>query len=296
MAVTHTVGIYGLSESEIRQRVQPLTVPYELIENDGEFRLTFSAEDDKAIAQQLYELLNVYVYGVDVPNLQTRVVQLLAARGFTLATAESCTGGMLSGLLTTVPGASSVFECGVTAYSAAIKHELIGVSADTILQYGTIAPQTAAEMAAGVRRVGHATLGIGITGSAGPAASEGHPPGTVFVALADDKRVWGKRIQVDGQALGRDKVRRLAVLQALDLARRYLEAWPNVMAGGAVLSPADGEPTAPPQAPVKERSWKERLLPTVKKGRAANFRLLTMWALAVLGVLAAVWLLILYLF
>lgn len=296
MAVTHTVGIYGLTETDIRQRLQPLTVSYELTENDGEFQLRFSADNDRAVMQQLREVLNVYIYGVDVPSLQARVVQLLAARGFTLATAESCTGGMLSGLLTAVPGASSVFECGVTAYSAAIKHELIGVSADTIHQYGTIAPQTAAEMAAGVRRVGHATLGIGITGSAGPAASEGHPPGTVYVALADDKRVWGKLIQVDGRTLGRDKVRRLAVLQALDLARRYLEAWPSVMAGGTVLCPVGDEPATPPQAPVKERSWRERLLPTVKKGRAANFRLLTMWALAVLGVLAAVWLLILYLF
>lgn len=296
MVVTHTAGIYGLSESEIRQRLQPLTIPYELVDNDGEFQLIFSAEDAREVTHKLRELLNVYLYGVDVSSLQARVVQLLAAKGFTLATAESCTGGMLSGLLTAVPGASSVFECGVTAYSAAIKHELIGVSADTIRQHGTIAAQTAAEMAAGVRRVGHATLGIGITGSAGPAASEGHPPGTVFVALADDKRVWGKLIQVDGQTLGRDKVRRLAVLQALDLARRYLEAWPNVMAGGEALCPIEDEPVAPPQAPVKERSWKERLLPNVEKGRAANFRLLTMWALTVLGVLAAVWLLILYLF
>ncbi len=296
MSVTHNVGIYGLTETDIRQRLQSLSVPYELTENDGEFQLLFSAEDDHAVIQQLRELLNVYLYGVDVPNLQTRVVQLLAAGGLTLATAESCTGGMLSGLLTAVPGASTVFECGVTAYSAAIKHELIGVSADTIRQHGTIAAQTAAEMAAGVRRVGHATLGIGITGSAGPAASEGHPPGTVFVALADSKRAWGKLIQVDGDTLGRDKVRRLAVLQALDLARRYLEAWPNVMAGGTALCPSDDELATPPQAPVKERSWKERLLPTVEKGRAANFRLLTMWALTVLGLLAAVWLLILYLF
>ena len=150
-------------------------------------------------------------------------------------------------------------------------------------------------MAAGVRRVGHATLGIGITGAAGPSASEGHPAGTVFVAMADEKRVWGKSIRVDGAALGRDKVRRLAVLQALDLARRYLEAWPTVMAGGTPILPPEEETSLPPSAPIKKRSWKERLLPTVKNGRAANFRLLAMWVFAVLGLAAVIWLSVLYL-
>ena len=156
-------------------------------------------------------------------ELAARVVALLTEKSLTLATAESCTGGMLSETITAVAGASAVFECGIAAYSATIKHEVLGVAADTIRQYGTIAPQTAAEMAVGVRRIGHAALGVGITGAAGPTASEGHPAGTVFVALADKEHVWHACIQVDGEALGRDKVRQLAVTQALELVRQYLE-------------------------------------------------------------------------
>ena len=159
----------------------------------------------------------------ELTEAATRVVALLTAKGFTVATAESCTGGLLSASLTAVSGASAVFECGVAAYSAAIKEKVVGVSPETIRKHGTVAAETAAEMADGVRRLAGATLGVGITGSAGPTPAEGHPAGTVFIAVADESRVWEQKLEVDGATLGRDRVRELAVLTALQMILQHLE-------------------------------------------------------------------------
>ena len=159
----------------------------------------------------------------ELTKAAARVVALLTAKGFTVATAESCTGGLLSASLTAVSGASAVFECGVAAYSAAIKEKVVGVSPETIRKHGTVAAETAAEMADGVRRLAGATLGVGITGSAGPTPAEGHPAGTVFIAVADESRVWEQKLEVDGATLGRDRVRKLAALTALQMILQHLE-------------------------------------------------------------------------
>ena len=159
----------------------------------------------------------------ELTEAAARVVALLTAKGFTVATAESCTGGLLSASLTAVSGASAVFECGVAAYSAAIKEKVVGVSPETIRKHGTVAAETAAEMADGVRRLAGATLGVGITGSAGPTPAEGHPAGTVFIAVADESRVWEQKLEVDGATLGRDRVRELATLTALQMILQHLE-------------------------------------------------------------------------
>ena len=159
----------------------------------------------------------------ELTEAAARVVALLTTKGFTVATAESCTGGLLSASLTAVSGASAVFECGVAAYSAAIKEKVVGVSPETIRKHGTVAAETAAEMADGVRRLAGATLGVGITGSAGPTPAEGHPAGTVFIAVADESRVWEQKLEVDGATLGRDRVRELAALTALQMILQHLE-------------------------------------------------------------------------
>ena len=159
----------------------------------------------------------------ELTEAAARVVALLTAKGFTVATAESCTGGLLSASLTAVSGASAVFECGVAAYSAAIKEKVVGVSPETIRKHGTVAAETAAEMADGVRRLAGATLGVGIIGSAGPTPAEGHPAGTVFIAVADESRVWEQKLEVDGATLGRDRVRELAALTAVQMILQHLE-------------------------------------------------------------------------
>ena len=95
-----------------------------------------------------------------------------------------------------------------------------------------VSAETAREMADGVRRQAGADIGIAITGEAGPQAAEDKPVGTVFVALADAKRSWVKELHLDATAMDRAVVRRVAASYGLDLLRRYLQAYPTVMAGG----------------------------------------------------------------
>ncbi|MEV5911851.1 CinA family protein [Streptomyces chartreusis] len=113
----------------------------------------------------------------------TDVVRLLKVSGETLAVAESLTGGLVAADITAVPGASQVFRGSVTAYATELKHRLLGVDATLLEQHGAVNPQVAAQMAAGVRKVLGADWGIATTGVAGPDMQDGHPVGTVFVAL-----------------------------------------------------------------------------------------------------------------
>lgn len=149
-----------------------------------------------------------------------KVVELLKQSGKKIATAESCTGGMLSAMLISVPGASAVFELGVTAYSAAAKQKILGVREETVSQYGTVCRQTAAEMASGVRRAAHADLGVSVTGVAGPDSSEGKEPGTVYVALADRKNIKIEKLVLDPKS--RNKVRQAACYELLKMVENYL--------------------------------------------------------------------------
>ena len=144
--------------------------------------------------EEIRKRLGAAVYGVDSGSLQKAVVTLLKEKGKKIATAESCTAGMLSGRLTEVSGVSSVFECGIAAYSKEIKHNVLGVPESLLEEHGAVSPEVACAMAMGVRRVSGAKLGVGITGVAGPEPSEDKPVGTVYIALADEKRVWVKQI------------------------------------------------------------------------------------------------------
>jgi nicotinamide-nucleotide amidase len=116
-------------------------------------------------------------------DLAARVHALLQERGETLATAESLTGGRLAALITGVPGASKSYVGGVVAYATSVKQEVLGVPAAVVERYGVISAECATAMAGGVAAVTGATWGIGTTGVAGPDGQDGHPPGTVHVAL-----------------------------------------------------------------------------------------------------------------
>ena len=112
-----------------------------------------------------------------------RVLALLEARGETVATAESLTGGRLAAALTAVPGASRSYVGGVVAYATSVKHAVLGVPEALVAQHGVISAECALAMARGAAVVTGATWGIGTTGVAGPDRQEDHPPGTVHVGL-----------------------------------------------------------------------------------------------------------------
>ncbi|GLI25807.1 competence damage-inducible protein A [Agromyces rhizosphaerae] len=126
-----------------------------------------------------------------MPDDARSLVEALAARGMTLAVAESLTGGMLAARIVDVPGASAVFVGGVVAYATKLKHDLLGVDATLLVERGPVDAEVARRLAEGVRRAcavdgREADLGVATTGVAGPDPQGGMPPGTVFVGVATD--------------------------------------------------------------------------------------------------------------
>ncbi|MBR5539830.1 MAG: competence/damage-inducible protein A [Clostridia bacterium] len=273
---SHTVGVFGIPEAAVDERLHdlmegnnPTVAPYA---KDGEVVLRITAKADTVeqanalcnpIIADIRERLGNAVYGVDAGGLANRVVSLLTEKERKIATAESCTAGLLSGRLTEVPGVSSVFECGIAAYSKEIKHQMLGVPESILEERGAVSPETAGAMAVGARRVGGADIGIGITGVAGPDSSEGKAVGTVYVALADEKRVWVKKVFAGHCDEDREYIRHMATLYALDMSRRYLEALPGVMAGGQSLEQMQQEVRAMTEeqnTAAKKRRRRSRLL------------------------------------
>lgn len=267
---SHNVGVFGVPEAAVDERLHdlmqgknPTVAPYA---KSGEVLLRVTAKAATAeeadalcapIIHEIRERLGAAVYSVDGGGLPETVVKLLKEQGKKIATAESCTAGLLSGKLTEVPGVSQVFECGIAAYSPEIKRQVLGVPESVLEEQGAVSPETAGAMAVGARRVGGAAIGIGITGVAGPDPSENKEVGTVYVALADDRRVWVKKIFAGHGGEDRENIRNAATLYALDMARRYLEAQPGVMAGGQLLEKVQVSPEVTPRKRFKEmgRRW-----------------------------------------
>jgi nicotinamide-nucleotide amidase len=157
------------------------------------------------------------------------VVGTLAARGLTLATAESLTGGGVGALVTSVPGSSAVYVGGVIAYASRLKVELLGVPDDVVERFGVVSARCARAMAAGVRRLG-ADVGVSTTGVAGPDPQEGKPAGLVYIAVADDAGEEVRELRLDGD---RAAVRRATAEAAMELLRdRMEESSGGMLAGG----------------------------------------------------------------
>ena len=151
----------------------------------------------------------------------TELVRALAARGQTIAVAESLTGGAVTSALVEVPGVSAVLRGGVVAYASDLKHALLGVDAELLTGEGAVHAEVAAQMADGVRTRLAADWGVATTGVAGPDAQDDRPPGRVFVAVRGPDAALVERLDLPG---GRAQVRAGSVEAVLDLLRRALEA------------------------------------------------------------------------
>jgi PncC family amidohydrolase len=145
----------------------------------------------------------------------------LTEAGLTIAVAESCTGGLFGAVLTAVAGSSAYVRGGVIAYADEVKAEHLGVGRHLLATHGAVSPEVAAAMASGVRVRYEATLGVGITGVAGPDASEHKPPGLVFIAVADPVGVRVIRLDDDH---GRELNRAHAVQAALRMCAEVVGA------------------------------------------------------------------------
>ena len=150
------------------------------------------------------------------------IVERASAAGIVIATAESCTGGMISAAITDIAGSSRVLDRGFVTYSNAAKMDMLGVSAETLDTHGAVSEQVAAEMAAGALKYSNATLTVSVTGIAGPGGSDFKPEGRVCFGLATKN--GAETHQVDFGPLGRAGVRDATVVHALEL---LLQKLPN---------------------------------------------------------------------
>ena len=225
---------WGHSESGLAEMLGPRIEELDLLGNptlaflasgiEGiKVRITAKAADDAAAEAilaaeeaSLRTLLGDYVFGTDEQTMESVVLDLLRARGLSLAVAESVTGGLVGARLTAIPGASEVLRGGVVAYASDVKFKLLGVPEGPV-----VTPEAAAAMAAGVRRLLEADVGIATTGVAGPTEQEDQPVGTVFLGLALGDQAEATVVRLPGD---RNRIRQYGVISLLNHLRLRLLA------------------------------------------------------------------------
>jgi len=172
------------------------------------------------LAGKLEEALDDWLYSSEGESLEQIVLYYLGLRQATLAIAESCTGGIVAQRITSVPGSSRSFLGGAVVYSDPLKTSFANVPPELIAQHGAVSAEVAAAMAEGIRKRTGATLGLGVTGIAGPTGgTDAKPVGLVYFAVSDAQKTDGYNRTFRGD---RDRVRHWAAQQALDLIRRKL--------------------------------------------------------------------------
>jgi nicotinamide-nucleotide amidase len=181
-----------------------------------------AAERGQRIASALRERLAPFLFGEDERTIAEIVLDLCRARGLTLATAESCTGGMVAARLTSVPGSSDIFLGSVVAYANEVKEAGLGVPGDLLAAYGAVSAEVAAAMAAGARERLGADVAVAVTGVAGPGGGTADKPvGLVFAHAVGPDGERSVRTELPGD---REMIRGRATAASLHLVRRLLES------------------------------------------------------------------------
>lgn len=229
------VKICGVGESQAEDTIKdliavqsnPTIAPYA---KTGEAHLRVTAKGGsleeckklmKPVIKELRSRFKDNIYTIyEEETLEAAVVKLLKKNGLTLATAESCTGGLLTGRIVNVPGISEVLNQGFITYSNKSKRKYLDVNKSTLKKYGAVSPQTAKEMVKGAAIGTDSDTAIAITGIAGPeGGTEEKPVGLVYISCYVNEKVTVKEYQFKGN---REKIREYAVVNALDLLRRCI--------------------------------------------------------------------------
>lgn len=234
--VSKTLRIFGIGEGYMAEMVgdiidaqqNPTVAPY--AKNvDVTLRITSKGKDEKEakdliepVEVQIRERLGANIYGEGETSLEEVVAKMLIKKNLTIATAESCTGGLLAGTLVNYPGVSEVFLEGAVTYSNEAKMRTLGVRKETIDNFGAVSEETAREMAEGIARVAGANIGLSTTGIAGPGGGTSDKPvGLVYVGLHINGETKVKKYNFQGD---RQKVRQRTLMNALDWLRRELNS------------------------------------------------------------------------
>ncbi|HYY65340.1 MAG TPA: competence/damage-inducible protein A [Gaiellaceae bacterium] len=225
-----TLRFYGVSESAVAGALDEAGGDGEGVEaticaRDFEIHVDLVVRPDgearaAALAASLREALGEFLFSEDERPVAAVVLELCRAGGLTLATAESCTGGLVAARLTDVPRASAVFRGSVVAYADDVKREELGVPADVLAAHGAVSPETAAAMAHGVRKELGTDLGVSVTGIAGPGGGTPEKPvGLVYLHAAGPDGELAAEFSVPAD---RETIRARATVAALHLVRRLL--------------------------------------------------------------------------
>jgi nicotinamide-nucleotide amidase len=232
--VVRTLKAAMIPESQADKLLAPIYTTYAdvettLLAHSGDLQITLAcsrptSEAAKArvdeLAERIEEALEDWLYSSQGDSLEQIVLYYLGLRQATLAVAESCTGGLIAERITSVPGASRSFLGGVVVYSDKLKTSLAGVPAELIAQHGAVSAEVAKALADGIRARTGATLGLGVTGIAGPTgATESKSVGLVHIAVSDAQATDALERTFRGD---RNRIREWAAQQALDLVRRRL--------------------------------------------------------------------------
>ena len=233
--VSHNIRTFGIGESLMAERVNdlfdaenPTVAPYA---KDGEalLRVTAMARTKeeaenlcKPVINEIKSRLDGFVYGVDYTCIEETVIEKLKDKHIKVATAESCTGGLIAKRITDVPGASEVFDCGIISYANEIKHRVLGVSEDDLNKYGAVSEPVARQMAQGALKVSGADIAVSVTGIAGPDSdSTNKPVGLVYIGLADRDNVWVRELRTSRK--DRSYNRYVSASNALNMIRLYID-------------------------------------------------------------------------
>lgn len=233
--VSHNIRTFGIGESLMAERINdlfdaenPTVAPYA---KDGEalLRVTAMARTKeeaenlcKPVINEIKSRLDGFVYGVDYTCIEEAVIEKLKEKHMKVATAESCTGGLIAKRITDVPGASEVFDCGIISYANEIKHRVLGVSEDDLNKYGAVSEPVARQMAQGALKVSGADIAVSVTGIAGPDSdSTNKPVGLVYIGLADRDNVWVRELRTSRK--DRSYNRYVSASNALNMIRLYID-------------------------------------------------------------------------
>ncbi|MBZ4686765.1 MAG: CinA [Clostridiales bacterium] len=229
--VSKILKLFGVGESTaedlvkdiLKQQTNPTIAPLAK-ESEVTFRITAkSATREKAlqlieqVEEKLRSRLGRYIYGTNNDTLESVLAQTLQEKGITVATAESCTGGLIASKLTEIPGISSVFHKGFVTYSDEAKIQMLGVSKKILEKYTAVSPQAAEAMALGALKAAGADLAVSSTGYAGPS---GEQVGVIYVGVTDGVTTRVKKLKLAGD---RKRIKTMAAKHALNELRLFLE-------------------------------------------------------------------------
>ncbi|MBX7109118.1 MAG: competence/damage-inducible protein A [Chitinophagales bacterium] len=230
-----TILTQGIGESYLAEKIQDIEEAFPpgfklaYLPYLSSVRLRITARgDDRAyleqtinqLTQQLKNRISEFIWGYDDEVLEAVVGDLLRKRKATVSTAESCTGGLIAYRITSVPGASDYFSGSIISYADNVKHNLLGVSNETLLQYGAVSEATVCEMAQGVLSKMKTSYAIAVSGIAGPdGGTDEKPVGTVWIAIAGSAKTVARKFLFSGN---RERNMELTSINALNMLRKFL--------------------------------------------------------------------------